>query len=247
MNAKPTATSDLRAGDVLAPGSLGPWNTTDTITITAAPVRLDTAGYAPQYDIGYRVNLPAGPGPVTHGAARADSRFDVIGHDAAVAEQAAPAPAALEAPRTTTATIEALCAAGTILKLAAGHRYRVVAVIRCADLDRECPVHARGGLCVGAIELRHVDRPGYSAWMPTVHVDAADELTADRCQHDQECPAADHPGHATARAVAMHPEQGWTLLCNGVIVCEDGGELDPAGHVTGEHRGPARHDALTAA
>lgn len=71
--------------------------------------------------------------------------------------------------------------------------------------------------------------------------------TVKGCPHTPPCPDADEPGHDTARAVAIHPEQGWTLLCNGVIVFEDGGELDPAGHATGEHRGPARHAALTPA
>lgn len=27
----------------------------------------------------------------------------------------------------------------------------------------------------------------------------------------------------------IHPEQGWTLLCNGVVVFEDGGLLLPSG------------------
>jgi len=27
--------------------------------------------------------------------------------------------------------------------------------------------------------------------------------------------------------VASHPEQGWTLLCNGVVLFDDGGELLP--------------------
>jgi hypothetical protein len=29
--------------------------------------------------------------------------------------------------------------------------------------------------------------------------------------------------------VAAHPEQGWSLLCNGVIVFDDGGMLVPGG------------------
>jgi hypothetical protein len=36
--------------------------------------------------------------------------------------------------------------------------------------------------------------------------------------------------------VAFHPEQGWSLLCNGVIVFDDLGEILPAGLVT-----PAAH------
>jgi hypothetical protein len=31
--------------------------------------------------------------------------------------------------------------------------------------------------------------------------------------------------------VAAHPEQGWSLLCNGVVLFEDYGELLPDGRV----------------
>ncbi|GAA1851346.1 hypothetical protein GCM10009687_17300 [Asanoa iriomotensis] len=44
-----------------------------------------------------------------------------------------------------------------------------------------------------------------------------------------------------ARAVAAFPEQGWSLLCNGVILFEDTGELLPDGRTIAPHRGPARH------
>lgn len=45
------------------------------------------------------------------------------------------------------------------------------------------------------------------------------------CQHRPSCPPASARDHAAARIVAFHPEQGWWLLCNGVIVFDDGGEL----------------------
>jgi hypothetical protein len=32
--------------------------------------------------------------------------------------------------------------------------------------------------------------------------------------------------------VACHPEQGWSLLCNGIIVFEDTGEVLPDGRCT---------------
>lgn len=35
-----------------------------------------------------------------------------------------------------------------------------------------------------------------------------------------------------------HPEQGWGLLCNGVVVFEDTGELLPDGRGIPAHRGP---------
>jgi Family of unknown function (DUF5999) len=47
------------------------------------------------------------------------------------------------------------------------------------------------------------------------------------CPHWPPCPPADHPGRGAARAIAAHPEQGWSLLCNGVILFDDGGELLP--------------------
>jgi len=49
------------------------------------------------------------------------------------------------------------------------------------------------------------------------------------CQHQPQCPKADSPARQLARTVAAHPEQGWSLLCNGVVVFDDLGELLPAG------------------
>ncbi len=47
------------------------------------------------------------------------------------------------------------------------------------------------------------------------------------CQHSPPCPTADAPDHDAAHVIAAHPEQGWSLLCNGVIVFEDTGEILP--------------------
>jgi hypothetical protein len=47
------------------------------------------------------------------------------------------------------------------------------------------------------------------------------------CQHVPPCPMADRSDRAAARTVASHPEQGWSLLCNGVIVFDDLGEILP--------------------
>jgi hypothetical protein len=47
------------------------------------------------------------------------------------------------------------------------------------------------------------------------------------CRHEPRCPAADASDHAAARVVASHPVQGWSLLCNGVVVFDDAGELLP--------------------
>jgi len=49
------------------------------------------------------------------------------------------------------------------------------------------------------------------------------------CIQQPPCPSADSPDHAAARTIVIHPEQGWSMLCNGVIVFDDFGELLPRG------------------
>lgn len=49
------------------------------------------------------------------------------------------------------------------------------------------------------------------------------------CGHLPRCPAADAPDRDAARTIAAHPEQGWSLLCNGVVLFEDTGGLLPGG------------------
>ena len=53
-------------------------------------------------------------------------------------------------------------------------------------------------------------------------------LGGEPCRHQPRCPDALAPDRSAARAVAGHPEQGWSLLCNGVVLFDDGGELLPA-------------------
>jgi hypothetical protein len=56
------------------------------------------------------------------------------------------------------------------------------------------------------------------------------------CPHSPPCPDAMAPDREAARSVACYPEQGWSLLCNGVVVFEDTGELLPGGHTVAPHR-----------
>jgi hypothetical protein len=56
------------------------------------------------------------------------------------------------------------------------------------------------------------------------------------CPHQPSCPPADNADHDAARVVANHPEQGWALLCNGVVRFDDTGALLPDGRV----QAPAR-------
>jgi hypothetical protein len=49
------------------------------------------------------------------------------------------------------------------------------------------------------------------------------------CTHEPQCPSAGHTEHVAARVIATHPEQGWSLLCNGIVLFDDGGLLLPDG------------------
>jgi Family of unknown function (DUF5999) len=56
------------------------------------------------------------------------------------------------------------------------------------------------------------------------------------CQHSPTCPPADGPDRDAAHTIANHTEQGWSLLCNGVVLFDDTGELLPDGRVIGPRR-----------
>ena len=49
------------------------------------------------------------------------------------------------------------------------------------------------------------------------------------CVHTTPCPDATSDARDLAAAVSSHPEQGWSLLCNGVVLFDDDGELLPDG------------------
>jgi len=67
--------------------------------------------------------------------------------------------------------------------------------------------------------------------VPSTH-----ESYPDMCAHQPACPTAGASDAQAAHVVAAHPEQGWSLLCNGVLLFEDGGELLPTGKVIEPHR-----------
>jgi hypothetical protein len=66
------------------------------------------------------------------------------------------------------------------------------------------------------------------------------------CSHQPLCPSADSPDHRAAHTVAAHPEQGWSLLCNGVVVFDDTGELMPDGRAVAPATISRRSPALAA-
>ncbi|WSW73069.1 DUF5999 family protein [Streptomyces sp. NBC_00996] len=67
------------------------------------------------------------------------------------------------------------------------------------------------------------------------------------CQHQPPCPSAESADRESARLVAHHPEQGWSLLCNGVLLFEDTGELLPDGQIIAPHRPMGSEHVMTAA
>ena len=60
------------------------------------------------------------------------------------------------------------------------------------------------------------------------------------CTHFPPCPDAQSADRDAARAVRQHPEQGWSLLCNGVVLFDDTGEILPDGSSVAPHRGGPR-------
>lgn len=64
-----------------------------------------------------------------------------------------------------------------------------------------------------------------------------------RCAHNPPCPPANAADHDAARVVNSHHDQGWVLLCNGVIVFDDTGELLPDRRPVAPHRPECPHGA----
>ena len=56
------------------------------------------------------------------------------------------------------------------------------------------------------------------------------------CAHVLPCPPPTADDRVLAVPVSRHPEQGWTLLCNGVVVFDDTGELLPDRQIVAPHR-----------
>ena len=67
------------------------------------------------------------------------------------------------------------------------------------------------------------------------------------CQHQPPCPTADSADREAAHLLAHFPEQGWSLLCNGVLLFEDTGELLPDGRVVAPRRPLGARHFTTAA
>jgi hypothetical protein len=55
------------------------------------------------------------------------------------------------------------------------------------------------------------------------------------CSHVPQCPDSDGEARDLAMVISSHPEQGWRLLCNGVVLFDDDGELLPDGRAVPDH------------
>jgi hypothetical protein len=64
------------------------------------------------------------------------------------------------------------------------------------------------------------------------------------CHHGTPCPAPTSDARDLAVVVSSHPEQGWSLLCNGVVLFEDSGEILPDGHCLQARRADLTASAL---
>jgi hypothetical protein len=79
-----------------------------------------------------------------------------------------------------------------------------------------------------------LDQAG-SATDRTIHFSQG-KTASTMCKHQPQCPTAQCSDREAARTVARHPEQGWSLLCNGVLLFDDTGELLPDGQIIAPHR-----------
>lgn len=65
-----------------------------------------------------------------------------------------------------------------------------------------------------------------------------------RCTHQPPCPPATATDRLAAIQIAAHPEQGWSLLCNAVIVFDDSGAI-AAGQIIAPRRTASSPTART--
>jgi hypothetical protein len=94
----------------------------------------------------------------------------------------------------------------------------------------------------GGTEMNHAD----DATSRTTHLPQR-KTPSTMCTHVPQCPTAECSDREAACTVAHHPEQGWSLLCNGVVLFEDTGELLPDGEIIAPHRPLGTEHITTAA
>jgi hypothetical protein len=66
------------------------------------------------------------------------------------------------------------------------------------------------------------------------------------CTHWPTCPSATESARYAAHVVSAQPAQGWSLLCNGIVVFEDTGALLPSGECVAPARPAVSSDVAAA-
>ena len=64
------------------------------------------------------------------------------------------------------------------------------------------------------------------------------------CPHTPPCPEPKAPDREAAKTIISHPEQGWSLLCNGVVLFEDAGAILPDGRAVPPRRAVSPRQAV---
>jgi len=59
------------------------------------------------------------------------------------------------------------------------------------------------------------------------------------CHHRPPCPGPQASDRLAAHVIAARPEQGWSLLCNGIVLFDDNGVLLPDGQALAPEPVPA--------
>ena len=105
---------------------------------------------------------------------------------------------------------------------------------RMADVSCGPGRHGRDGVAAGrrrSPRSAQADRHGGIMTNP-IMPPSPTRLTQDgQCPHQPPCPGALEPDRLAARLVARYPDQGWSLLCNGVVLLDDGDQLLPDGRI----------------
>jgi anti-sigma regulatory factor (Ser/Thr protein kinase) len=117
-------------------------------------------------------------------------------------------------------------------------RRKTVYVVICLAAESADPVTGATAACAATANRHHAGRPPGPG---CPHVAACGPARRPvTCRHTPRCPGADAPDRQAARVIAFHPEQGWSLLCNGVVAFEDSGALLPDGTIIDPHRAASR-------
>jgi len=120
-----------------------------------------------------------------------------------------------------------------------GHGKTVYVVIGLATDPAGVPVTDASADRAPTAHTNHAGKPSGLAGRPHSAASWPSPRKA-MCAHAPPCPAADAADRAAARVIALHPEQGWNLLCNGIVVFDDTGALLPDGTVIEPHRAAIR-------